>query len=144
MILLAWNTGIRLNDAANLTWAHVDLQGDTLRFPGRQDRRTQAGEGEGDGRLPAPGFTRLARLTSRRGPARRSALPDPARQADREPRGTLQRLLPAHGPSARIRQPSTGAAGRTGKGRTFRALGFHSFRHAFISRGWRTPTCPPT
>ena len=35
---------------------------------------------------------------------------------------------------ARIRQPSTGAAGRTGKGRTFRALGFHSFRHAFISR----------
>ena len=32
MILLAWNTGVRLNDAANLAWTHVDLQADTLSF----------------------------------------------------------------------------------------------------------------
>ena len=30
MILLAWNTGIRLNDAANLAWTHLDLDADTL------------------------------------------------------------------------------------------------------------------
>ena len=133
MVLLAWNTGIRLHDGANLSWEAVDLQGGTLAF---REQKT-AGRKKGKAKETVVCLHRDLRAWLESLPAgdRPDAPLFPALHG--KPSGSHGGLSNAFSrvmDKARIRQPATGAGERTGKGRQFRALGFHSFRHAFISR----------
>ena len=135
MILLAWNTGIRIGDAAKLTWANVDLGEGTLSYreqktAGRKKGRSKETvvclhrdvqnwlEALPSGDLPdAPLFPTLYEKTS-------------------GSHGGLSNAFSSIMTRADIQQPVAKGSRveRTGKGRQFRALGYHSFRHAFISR----------
>ncbi len=133
MILLAWNTGIRLNDAANLTWEHIDLQADTLSF--REGKTAGRKRGKAKETVVCLHRDLRAWLVSLPAGDKPDAPLFPTLYG--KPSGSHGGLSNAFSrlmDKARIRQPATGASERTGKGRTFRALGFHSFRHAFISR----------
>lgn len=135
MILLAWNTGIRLGDAASLTWTNIDLVGGILSY---REGKT-AGRKKGRAKdtivclhhdvqawletLPADDRPSAPLFTSLYGKASGS-------------HGGLSNAFGGIMEKAKIRQPEPrgGKTTRTGKGRQFRAFGFHSFRHAFISR----------
>lgn len=125
MILLGGHCGIRLADCAHLTWAAVDLPAKTIEF-----------------------------VPSKTGEAVKVALhPEAAAWLKkRRPKNCLEQapIFPA------LFHNETGSAGglsnafsrimeraniavpigeiRTGRGRTFRAKGFHSLRHTMISR----------
>ena len=133
MVLLAWNTGIRLHDGANLDWEAVDLHAGTVSF---REQKT-AGRKRGKAKETVVCLHRDLRAWLESLPAgdRPDAPLFPTLHG--KPSGSHGGLSNAFSrimDKARIRQPATGAADRTGKGRQFRALGFHSFRHAFISR----------
>ena len=133
MILLAWNTGIRLHDGANLTWEAVDLHAGTLSF---REQKT-AGRKRGKVKETVVCLHRdlAAWLESLPAGDRPAAPLFPTLHG--KPSGSHGGLSNAFSrimDKARVRQPDTGSGERTGKGRQFRALGFHSFRHAFISR----------
>jgi integrase len=131
MILLGLHAGLRLRDAANLTWENVDLVNRTLSF------RAQKTAGRKHGReretivflhpdlvhyfesLPvsddpkAPIFSTLYGKTS-------------------GSHGGLSNMFRRLMEKAGIRVPH--GAVKSGKGRQFRALGYHSLRHSFVSR----------
>jgi integrase len=133
MILCAWNTGIRLSDAANLTWANIDLQVEILTF--REGKTAARKRGKAKDTVVCLHRDLSAWLLSLPAGDRPDAPLFPTLLG--KPSGSHGGLSNAFSrlmDKARIRQPATGASERTGKGRTFRALGFHSFRHAFISR----------
>ncbi len=130
MILLGFHTGIRLHDAANLTWENLDLQENVLRFEAEKtSRRAKRCDRETiiyvhldlikyflD--LPAgdepsqPLFPTLSGLTSGSHGGLSNRFGRLMREAkiDAEPGDK-----------------------KSGKGRQFNALSFHSMRHTFIS-----------
>ena len=63
MILLGYHTGIRLSDAANLTWANIDLFKRILVFRARKTAGRAKGGKEDSGRLYAPGSCDIFRVT---------------------------------------------------------------------------------
>jgi integrase len=65
MILLGYHTGIRLSDAANLTWANVDLLNRTLVFRARKTAGRNKNRAEKFSRLHAPRSRDLFRVTPR-------------------------------------------------------------------------------
>ena len=130
MILLGYHTGIRLHDAANLAWDNLDLQDNVLRFEAektsrrakRRDRETiiyihldlikyfselPAGDDPHQALFPSLSGLKSGShggLSNRFGALMRNA------GIDAEPGDT-----------------------KSGKGRQFMALSFHSLRHTFIS-----------
>lgn len=131
MILLGYHTGIRLSDAANLTWANIDLLNRTLVFRARKTAgRIRTGQKDsvvymhqdlvtyfeslpGSDDPNAPIFPSLYRKTAGSHGGLSNAF------------GRLMGL-------AGIRTPL--GPEKRGEGRQFRALSFHGLRHSFISR----------
>lgn len=130
MILFGYYTGMRLHDAANLTWQNVDLAERTLTF---RDEKTSARKARGKKDTVIFLHNDLV--------AYLESLP-----ADDNPQAPLFPSLfgkpsGSHGglsngfnrlmAKAKIRSPL--GKEKSGKGRRFRALGFHSLRHTLIS-----------
>jgi integrase len=135
MILMAWQTGIRLHDCANLTWANVDLDQGTISF--REGKTAGRRKGKNKETIVCLHRDLQDWLESLASSDKLKATLFPTLHG--KPSGSHGGLSNAFSrlmDQARIRQPNTvdNQKARVGKGRQFRALGFHSFRHAFISR----------
>ncbi|MGA8654571.1 MAG: tyrosine-type recombinase/integrase [Chthoniobacterales bacterium] len=131
MILLGLHAGLRLNDAANLTWENIDLVNRILSF------RPQKTAGRKHGRerdtiivLHPDLVNYLESLPVSDDPKAPifSALYGKPSGSHGGLSNMFRRLMDKVG----IRVPH--GAVKTGKGRQFRALGYHSLRHSFVSR----------
>jgi integrase len=131
MILLGYHSGIRLADAANLTWGNLDLINRVLVFQQRKTARRNKGR-EKDTVVYL--HSDLARYFG--------SLPishDPAKPIFPtlfgKPSGSHGGLSNAFARLMKVAaiQVPLGVA-KKGKGRQFRTLGYHSLRHSFISR----------
>jgi integrase len=131
MILLGYHSGIRLADAANLTWGNLDLINRVLVFRQRKTARRNKGR-EKDTVVYL--HSDLARYFG--------SLPishDPAKPIFPtlfgKPSGSHGGLSNAFARLMKVAaiQVPLGVA-KKGKGRQFRTLGYHSLRHSFISR----------
>jgi integrase len=132
MILLGLHAGLRISDAANLSWANIDLSARMLSYqPRKTSRRKKPRErtttiwlhddlvtylaGLPAGDVPdTPLFPSLARSGAASGASGYSAL-----------FGALMTRAGVHGPAG---------VEKSGKGRRFSPLSFHSLRHTFVSR----------
>ena len=130
MILFGYHTGIRLHDAANLTWQNIDLAGRTLTF---RDQKTSARKRRSKKDtivfLHSDVIAYLEKLPASDDPA---APLFPSLYG--KPSGSHGGLSNAFGRlmgAARVRSPR--GADKQGKGRRFSALSFHSLRHTLIS-----------
>ena len=135
MILMAWHTGIRLHDCANLTWANLDLAQGIISFrEGKTASRKKGKSKETVVCLHHDLQNWLESLASCDKP--NAALFPTLHGKPSGSHGGLSNAFSRIMDQVRIRQPgpADGQKARVGKGRQFRALGFHSFRHAFISR----------
>ena len=133
MVLLAWNTGLRLHDAANLTWASIEIREGKLTFC--EEKTASRKRGRAKETVVCLHRDLHGWLKSLPPVPRPTAPLFPSLHG--KPSGSHGGLSNAFSrlmDRAHILQPSTGTGKRTGKGRTFRALGFHSLRHSFISR----------
>jgi integrase len=136
-ILLAYYSGLRLSDAVGLAWENVSLEVRQIRyFP----RKTSRGESRRPdwkkhvaGQLEIPLMpeveAHLLALPSSDDP-KAKLCPTLARKGTGGNRGLssmFQRLMAAAGIH------SDRGVEKTGKGRQFKTLGFHSLRHTFVS-----------
>lgn len=113
-----------MNDVANLTWENVDLAAGTLSFREQKTAKRKRGKAketvvclhrdlrEWLETLPAGDTPDAPLFPTLHGKPSGS-------------HGGLSNAFSRVMDRARIRQPSTGGGARTGKGRQFRALGFH-------------------
>ena len=131
MILIGGHTGMRLHDAANLTWQNVDLAGRMLTF---RDEKTSSRRTRGKRDtvifLHDDLVTYLESLPTNddpQAPLFPSLFGKPSGSHGGLSNG-FNRLMAKTG----IRAPL--GKEKNGKGRRFRALGFHSLRHTFISK----------
>ena len=135
MILFAWNTGIRLGDAANLTWANIDLKEGTLSY--REEKTVKRKKGREKETVVCL-HRDVQNWLKTRPKGNQSQLPlfPTLYGKSSGSYGGLSNAFSSIMDRALVCQPERGInrVERTGKGRQFRALGFHSFRHAFISR----------
>lgn len=130
MILLAYHTGIRLNDAANLTWQNID--GKLLRFREQKTahRKQRASERETVVVMAkdlAEYFKSLPRPIKKDAPLFPSLHGRTSGSA-----GGLSNAFARIMDNAEIDREQS--AEKKGKGRRFSALSFHSLRHTMISR----------
>ena len=130
MILLGYHTGIRLSDAANLTWANVDLLKRILVFRARKTAgRAKGGKKDSVVYLHLDLVTYFESLPASDDP-NAPIFPCLYRKSPGSHGGlsnAFGRLMHLAG----IRAPL--GPEKQGKGRQFKALGFHSLRHSFIS-----------
>jgi integrase len=130
MILFGNHCGMRLSDAAQLTWANIDLAAQTVTYQPQKGRR----------RLSPQSTKRRVFLHDelRNYLAQLASTDDP--EAPLFP-SLYGRRTGSHGglSTAFVRLMQRAGIGREpgvekeGKGRRFNALGFHSLRHTFIS-----------
>jgi len=131
MIFLGLHAGLRLNDAANLSWENVDLVNRTLSFrPQKTAGRKQGKERQTVIFLHPDLVNYLESLPVSDDPKAPifSALYGKPSGSHGGLSNMFRRLMDKAG----IRVPH--GAVKTGKGRQFRALGYHSLRHSFVSR----------
>lgn len=129
MILFGYHAGLRLTDAANLTWNAIDLSAHTLSF---RPKKTAKRKGNKETTI-ALHQDLVAYLDS---------LPVTDVAGQRLFPSLAGRESGSHGGLSNAFNRLIDKAGITvpvgvekeGKGRQFRALGFHSLRHSFISR----------
>lgn len=131
MVLLAYHTGIRLNDAANLTWQNIE-NGKLLRFREQKTahRKQRASERETVVVLAHDLTEYLASLPQ---PKKKDAPLFPSLHGKKSGSAgglsnTFARLLDKAGIDREQGDE------KKGKGRRFSALSFHSLRHTMISR----------
>ena len=130
MILFGVHTGIRLNDAANLTQANIDLAGKTLTFIEQKTARRK----RNDSKETTVRLHRdiIAWLQTRPLGVGLSPLFPSLHGKKSGSYGGLSNAFNRLMESANVKAP-LGTA-KTGKGRQFRKLGFHSLRHTLVSR----------
>jgi integrase len=131
MILIGAHTGMRLHDAANLTWQNIDLVGRMLTF---RDEKTSSRKTRGKRDtvifLHDDLVAYLESLPTNDNP-QAPLFPSLFGKPSGSHSGlsnSFNRLMA----KAAIRAPLSKE--KNGKGRRFRALGFHSLRHTFISK----------
>lgn len=130
MILVGLYVGCRLRDAANLTWANIDLANRTLSF---RDEKTSHRKRKGRQEIivylhdDVVGY--LERLVAGDDPL--TPLFPSLYGKSSGSHGGLSTAFDRVMKKAGIRPPL--GAEKHGKGRQFRALGFHSLRHNLIS-----------
>ena len=130
MILLGVHTGIRLNDAANLTWGDVDIEKRTLTFlEQKTSRRKKSTDKRTQVYLHEDVIIWLGQ--QRRGVARAPLFRELTGHKSGSA-GGLSNMFNRLMDKAGIVVPLGDV--KTGKGRQFRKLGFHSLRHTFVSR----------
>lgn len=121
MIVLAASTGLRLGDAARISWGDLDLPAGLLTV---ETRKTGAVV-----RIPVHGDFRRWLKGRTRGIGKAPVFPD-LHELKISGRNGLSAGFKAIMDKAKIRSK---AFALSGAGRTFYSKGFHSFRHTFIS-----------
>lgn len=123
LILVAFYTGMRLQDAANLQWSNIDLPGQSIAYRAKKTGKL----------MTAPMHPALeAHLLSLPSPDSEKAFVFP-KLAGKDTAGksglsqTFGRIM------AKARIAGETIAEAKGKGRTVKSLSFHSLRHAFNS-----------
>lgn len=130
MILVGAFCGLRLGDCAALSWANVDLAARTLTFEAQKtSRRKQAKDKSTTVCLHSDVVSYLEALPAGDDPSQ-ALFPTLRERAINGGRGLSQEFIALMG-KAGIHAPL--GAEKTGKGRQFRTLSFHSTRHYFIS-----------
>lgn len=131
MILMGVHTGIRLADAAHLTWKNVDAGSRTLKFIPTKTRKE----------LVIFMHEELVEWlkTQPRGIGKAPVFPTLVHHKTGSA-GGLSNAFSALMDEAQIAVPH--GEERTGKGRTFRSKGFHSLRHSMVSRMANADTAP--
>lgn len=131
MILFGAHTGIRLADAAHLTWKNVELESLTLKFIPTKTRK----------QLVIFMHEELVEWlkTQPRGIGKAPVFPTLVHHKTGSA-GGLSNAFSAIMQKAKIVIPQ--GEERTGKGRTFRSKGFHSMRHTMVSRMANADTSP--
>ena len=130
MILLGYHTGIRLHDAANLTWENLDLEENVLRFEAEKtSRRAKRRDRETIIYVHLDLIKYFSELPAGDEPSQPlfptlSGLPSGSHGGLSNRFGRLMQ-------KARI-DAELGDK-KSGQGRQFKALSFHSLRHTFIS-----------
>lgn len=123
-ILMGWHTGASISDACNLRWGQVDLRAEVLTY-----RRTKTGQGVG-----MPLHRELLKWLMDRptsDDAEDFVFPSLAGRSAAGKSGlsmAFGRVMDAAG----VKGAEVNAEGKAGRKR--RALGYHSFRHSFVSR----------
>jgi integrase len=130
MILFGYHTGIRLHDAANLTWQNIDLAGRALTF---RDEKTSARKRRSERDTTVFLHSDLVKYLERLpvGDDPNSPLFPSLHGRKSGGHGGLSRAFNRIMAKAGVRAPL--GEKKHGKGRQFKALGFHSTRHALIS-----------
>lgn len=129
MVLLGACGGLRIGDAARLTWANIDFQRKLIRFAPQKARSSKRRELETP-LLPDVEKYLLA-LPVKSHPATAPLFPALSRKKGTGANGlsnTFGRLIATAGI-----ENAPASVKATGKGRTVYRLGFHSLRHTFIS-----------
>jgi integrase len=131
MILLGLHGGLRLNDAANLTWENIDLVNRTLSFRPQKTAGRKHDKARETVIFLHPDlvnyFESLPVSDDPKAPIFSALCGKPSGS-----HGGLSNMFRRLMDKAGIRVPH--GAAKTGKGRQFRALGYHSLRHSFVSR----------
>jgi len=132
MILVGVWCGLRLADAASLTWGAIDLEGGTLTLTPEKTKRTGktlaiAMHSELIAHFrtlePGVGLAPLFPTLHGRGSGSGDGLSEEFAQ-----------IIATAGVKMRVIQKNAVAEGQKSAGRTFRSKGFHSLRHTMISR----------
>ncbi len=130
MILFGYHTGIRLHDVANLTWQNIDLAAQTLVF---RDQKTSARKRRSKRDttvfLHPDLVAYLEGLPTSDNPA--APLFPSLYGKPSGSHGGLSNAFARLMVKAKVRAPL--GEEKQGKGRQFRLLSFHSFRHTLIS-----------
>ncbi|MGI8481289.1 MAG: tyrosine-type recombinase/integrase [Chthoniobacterales bacterium] len=130
MILFGYHTGIRLHDAANLTWQNIDLAARTLTFrDAKTSARKRRSKRDTVVYLHTDLIAYLESLPTSDDP-QAPLFPSLFGKASGSYAGlsnSFNRVMA----KAEIRAPL--GVEKSGKGRQFKQLGFHSFRHTLIS-----------
>jgi len=129
MVLLGFHCGLRLTDAADLSWDGIDLAGRTLSYRAKKTARRK-GNKETTIALHSDAMRYLDSLPVT-DVAGQKLFPSLAGRGSGGHKG-LSKEFSALMDKAGITVPL--GLQKQGKGRQFRALGFHSLRHSFISR----------
>lgn len=131
MILFGAHAGLRLADAASLTWLNLDLAGQKLSFRAQKTASRKKGrEKDTEVKLHRELLEHLESLPAGDKP---DAPLFPLLHGKKPgSAGGLSNAFARLMARAGISVPLGEA--KTGKGRRFRALGFHSLRHSFITR----------
>ena len=130
MILFGYYTGIRLHDAASLTWQNIDLAARTLTFRDEKtsDRKRRS-KRDTVVFLHADVMAYLEELPAGDNPS--APLFPSLRGKPSGSHGGLSTAFNRLMAKARVQSPL--GPEKHGKGRRFKALGFHSTRHTLIS-----------
>jgi integrase len=131
MILLGYDAGLRLSDAANLTWANIDLVKCTLSYAPRKTARRKKRRDRSTTICLHPDlleyFTGLGSSDEPAAPLFPS-LHGVVTSGTNGLSATFSRLMERAG-----LDPQQGEK-REGKGRRFSKVSYHSLRHSFVSR----------
>ena len=131
MILLGYHCGIRLGDVANLTWANIDLLNRRLTFQARKTaKRKKTSDKDSVVYLHSDVMSYLESLRVNDDP--KAPLFPSLYGRESGSYGGLSNAFSRLMENAGVRPPM--GVAKNGKGRQFRALGYHSLRHSFISR----------
>jgi integrase len=131
MVLFGVHCGLRLGDAAGLSWANVDLAARTLTFEAQKtSRRKQAKDKISTVCLHGDVVAYLEALPAGDDPSQ-ALFPTLRERGVNGGRGLSQEFIALMG-KAGIRSPM--GVQKSGLGRQFSKLSFHSLRHSFISR----------
>jgi integrase len=131
MILFGFHAGLRLTDCANLTWANVDPVRHAVTFrPKKTAGRKRSADKETTVALHRDIISYLDALPTNDNPT--APLFPSLHGKPSGSHGGLSNAFNRLMQAAQIRIPV--GVKKEGKGRQFRALGFHSLRHSFVSR----------
>lgn len=131
MILFGVHAGLRLTDAADLTWLNLDLAAKTLSYRAKKTAARKQGKEKDTVVVLHPDL--LKWCESLHAGDKPDAPLFPALHGRKSgSAGGLSNAFARLMERAGIHAPLGEA--KQGKGRRFRALGFHSMRHSFISR----------
>jgi integrase len=131
MILFAYHAGLRLTDCACLTWFNIDLDNQTVRFrPRKTANRKRGADKETTVALHRDITLYLESLPVSDNP-QEPLFPTLYGKLSGSYNG-LSNIFSRLMAKANISVPF--GVEKEGKGHRFRALGFHSLRHSFISR----------
>lgn len=130
MILFGYHTGIRIGDAARLTWQNIDLVEQTVSFRDAKTSRRKKKSKKITTICLHPDLVDYLEKLPASDVADAPLFPSLVAKSTGSHAGLsneFNRLMS----KASVRSPV--GAEKRGKGRQFRALGFHSFRHTLIS-----------
>jgi len=131
MILCGFHAGLRLTDIANLTWSNIDLLRRTVTFRPKKTANRKRGSDKNTTVALHPDIILYLESLPVSDNPEQPLFPTLYRKLSGSHQGlsnSFSRLM------EKANIPIPLGVEKAGKGHRFRALGFHSLRHSFVSR----------